>query len=273
MPHPTCSVDGCESKVRCKSLCNKHYLRLRNHGDPLFRFKPEGRQACTVEDCAKFAAGHGLCQTHYMRLKRTGSTADPVRVPLSCQIDGCVDAHYGRGYCSKHYHKWYAHGNASHRLPGEVVGGMKICASCRADLPVEEYGIDKSVKSGRSIYCRGCVSKKVSAWYLENREQVREYSRLYAKRNPHLVLAKVQRRNARKLEQFVEDVDRLSLANRDGWRCGICSEEIGQDPWPHPRSLSVDHVIPLSRGGAHGYANTQAAHLSCNIGKGAKIAA
>jgi hypothetical protein len=30
---PTCSVDGCESPVRCKALCTKHYFRMRNHGD------------------------------------------------------------------------------------------------------------------------------------------------------------------------------------------------------------------------------------------------
>lgn len=31
---------------------------------------------------------------------------------------------------------------------------------------------------------------------------------------------------------------------------------------------SLDHVIPMSKGGAHSYANTQLAHWLCNVTKG-----
>ncbi len=58
---------------------------------------------------------------------------------------------------------------------------------------------------------------------------------------------------------------------RDGWVCGICGQLI--DPvlkWPEPRSASLDHVLPLAAGGEHTRANTQAAHLICNIRKGAR---
>ena len=37
-----------------------------------------------------------------------------------------------------------------------------------------------------------------------------------------------------------------------------------------PLSLSVDHVIPLSKGWEHSYSNTQPAHLVCNLKKGAR---
>lgn len=32
----SCSMDGCASVVEARKLCNKHYLRLRRYGDPLF---------------------------------------------------------------------------------------------------------------------------------------------------------------------------------------------------------------------------------------------
>lgn len=35
-----------------------------------------------------------------------------------------------------------------------------------------------------------------------------------------------------------------------------------------PMSASVDHIVPLSRGGEHSMANVQCAHLSCNSSKG-----
>jgi hypothetical protein len=63
---------------------------------------------------------------------------------------------------------------------------------------------------------------------------------------------------------------RLAIAVRDGWRCGICGAVI--DPalrWPHPGSLSIDHVDP---NGAHDPANWQASHLACNVAKGAQAA-
>lgn len=30
----SCSVDGCETKIHCKELCKKHYMKLRRHGNP-----------------------------------------------------------------------------------------------------------------------------------------------------------------------------------------------------------------------------------------------
>lgn len=30
----TCSVDGCDAPIRCKSLCNLHYFRVRRTGSP-----------------------------------------------------------------------------------------------------------------------------------------------------------------------------------------------------------------------------------------------
>ena len=61
------------------------------------------------------------------------------------------------------------------------------------------------------------------------------------------------------------------IFERDGWLCQICHEEIDQDlVFPHPRSVSLDHVIPIARGGLHRRDNVQCAHLSCNSSKGSR---
>jgi 5-methylcytosine-specific restriction endonuclease McrA len=58
---------------------------------------------------------------------------------------------------------------------------------------------------------------------------------------------------------------------RDGWLCGICGHAIDPDlRWPDPMSVSLDHVVALANGGDHSAANLQAAHLVCNIRKGAR---
>lgn len=63
-------------------------------------------------------------------------------------------------------------------------------------------------------------------------------------------------------------VDRLVVFDRDGWLCGLCACPINRAlQWPDPGSVSLDHIVPLARGGGHTYLNVQAAHLLCNIRK------
>lgn len=80
-------------------------------------------------------------------------------------------------------------------------------------------------------------------------------------------------RRARRMNAFVEKVSIEVLAERDGCRCGICGGVVDMNlAYPDPLSRSLDHVVPLSKGGAHSYANTQLAHLRCNVSKGATVA-
>lgn len=81
-----------------------------------------------------------------------------------------------------------------------------------------------------------------------------------------------QRRRAIKLGATVENFKSVEVFERDGWICGLCGESVDRSlSWPHPQSASLDHVLPLSRGGPHSKANSQLAHLSCNVIKGARI--
>ena len=61
----------------------------------------------------------------------------------------------------------------------------------------------------------------------------------------------------------------VNIFERDGWVCGICREAVDAAlEWPDPRSASLDHVVPLTKGGAHSPDNAQCAHLACNVSKG-----
>lgn len=77
------------------------------------------------------------------------------------------------------------------------------------------------------------------------------------------------RRRARQRSAFVAPVSRFEVFSRDAYRCHICWKQT--DPSkvvPHPRAPTIDHVIPLARGGTHEPANVATACFRCNSLKG-----
>jgi hypothetical protein len=73
------------------------------------------------------------------------------------------------------------------------------------------------------------------------------------------------RRRARKRAAFVEDVDVMLHLQWQDNRCYHCNHLIRIDKAvPHPKSLTLDHLVPLALGGEHSYANTVASCFNCN---------
>ena len=63
------------------------------------------------------------------------------------------------------------------------------------------------------------------------------------------------------------------LAARDGTDCGICGEPVDMGArYPNPSGPSVDHVLPVARGGSDDPANLQLSHLRCNHVKSSRTA-
>jgi 5-methylcytosine-specific restriction endonuclease McrA len=73
-----------------------------------------------------------------------------------------------------------------------------------------------------------------------------------------------------------EDIDHLTVFERDNWTCGICGGLIDRRVRkPSPNAASIDHITEISKcldmnwpiEEIHTYANVQAAHLGCNLDK------
>jgi 5-methylcytosine-specific restriction endonuclease McrA len=78
-------------------------------------------------------------------------------------------------------------------------------------------------------------------------------------------------RELRERGAFVEDVHPFVVFARDGWRCWICERATFRswdwgNGW-HSDAPTLDHVVPLARGGEHSYANVRTAHALCNSRK------
>lgn len=87
-------------------------------------------------------------------------------------------------------------------------------------------------------------------------------------------------RGERKRAGRIEPIDLDELIRRDKGKCYLCGKKVakrekfgksrgkGTDRKLYP---TVDHVVPLSRGGEHTWDNVKLAHLSCNASKGGRI--
>lgn len=123
------------------------------------------------------------------------------------------------------------------------------------------------------LYCsQPC---KHAAWRVDpvaQKERRKEYLRHWATTNRHKISEKQARRRARKLARGpVEEIDREVVVTRDGAVCYLCQEpiDLSLSGW-HPMGLTLDHVIPLSRGGSHTLNNLKPTHRACNVRKSAR---
>jgi 5-methylcytosine-specific restriction endonuclease McrA len=72
----------------------------------------------------------------------------------------------------------------------------------------------------------------------------------------------------KRAEQFgvqYEPISKVLVFQRDSYRCGICGEQTDHTvDFPDPLAPTLDHVVPMSKGGPHLYSNVQCAHFECN---------
>jgi len=63
---------------------------------------------------------------------------------------------------------------------------------------------------------------------------------------------------------------RVAIFERDGWRCHICDRKVRRKAhWSHPLSPTIDHLVPLSKGGSDSPENVACAHRECNTKRNA----
>jgi len=87
----------------------------------------------------------------------------------------------------------------------------------------------------------------------------------WRKANPEAVFNQYATRRARMGGSAnVEPVLRQAIYDRDKGICGICGEFVER------KAMTLDHLVPISRGGEHTADNLQTAHRVCNCRKHAR---
>lgn len=228
---------------------------------------------CVIDGCCRrgksHAGGHLVCSMHYQRWVRIGSFDLPNRVQSPdgrCTVKGCGKPTRSRaaGLCEAHY---VAGRRATIPKPPRK---HTDCVRCGAALPIGKQlyccrrcqtrasrgtpshrsckfcGSTFAHPGSRTVFCSpSCAQGWRDAYYYERRLRIRHVS--------------------------PEKFKREDIFERDAWRCQLCGEKVRRDVHSrHPDAPSLDHIIPLARGGTHSRINAQTLHLKCNCRKHAR---
>jgi 5-methylcytosine-specific restriction endonuclease McrA len=98
-------------------------------------------------------------------------------------------------------------------------------------------------------------------YHLANLERLNAYSRAYQHSHPEKYIASEQKRRALELGVAHQPYNAEEIYQRDRGICGLCHKKVAK------ADRSIDHILPISLGGADAPHNVQLAHLRCNLSK------
>jgi 5-methylcytosine-specific restriction endonuclease McrA len=150
------------------------------------------------------------------------------------------------------------------------------CVECHAELLRERYKAGKDRKAPERVaqFQRKWrkahperVAQSQRKWRAANGEKIRAYDERRLAENPEKVraicIARTQTRRARGLAAegrfTADDVSRITKAQ--GGKCACCRKR---------HKLTVDHIVPLVKGGSNWPSNLQMLCRPCNSSKSAK---
>ncbi len=186
---------------------------------------------------------------------------------------------------------------AARKYAGPSLPNHKICPQCGEHLSLFKFNPRKKSPDGRCSYCKVCQNKVSLTWDLNNKERKRAaesewYRNNKARRkatctawneanreqksatqskwhkdNPDKNRANTSKRRALEKDAFVENVSVMVLMMRDGLCCYYCSVPLDFEWNPEeyqPDYATIEHKIPLMRGGEHSYNNCVLSCADCN---------
>lgn len=206
----------------------------------------------------------GLCQRDYVRVKRAGRLAEfkaPRRLCVVCGASFDVTKHR-RSCCSERCTD--ARRGVMFKMRRLAALPDRECDFCLEPVPTS---LRRDARYC-SLYCQQ------AKWYSANAETLRARTSEWNRRHEGKRRAYRHTRRARMYAVAYETFDAWEIADRDGWRCHLCGGQVDRAlAYPDPASKSVDHVIPLSKGGSHTRANVAITHLICNTRKKDRMSA
>lgn len=151
------------------------------------------------------------------------------------------------------------------------------CKKERARRDARERDIKTFEENISARTCKYCGNKFTPKYgskkrtYCSDECSVKGNKKAYRQSEAHKVRKKRHNQTRRAVLRGAE-VGRYvirDIYSRDGWRCQLCGGKVcPEHKYPHPKSATIDHRVPLSWGGSDTEDNVQLAHFICNSLKG-----
>lgn len=272
--------NGAEATKRVCPVCDREFMATRNQRFCL-RTEDEIARGCRVSWCASAYSRH---------IEKGGPLKGkpPWLLSFDCAQCGkpCIPGQGGvdakaRKFCSRqHKKRWYSQRNAelypesAQRLAAKQQRARRVSAAHKKLAKAMKGEPSKTVWYGGT--CPHCRGRFLST----QPKQVQCGKPRCAKKQGQAAgnkWGKHLNSRGRKMTRITgadyEPIQRQRILERDGFICGICGSATDPQAVPStPRYPSIDHVVPLSRGGNHTYENVQCACFECNWMKGTDVA-
>jgi hypothetical protein len=134
----------------------------------------------------------------------------------------------------------------SDQIESDISEQKKTCFICGLRLDFDEFGFSSKSRDERRPYCKCCEAARAKV-YSDRPERVRAIQQT---------------------DDGSIDVKSLSEMIRKASNCQHCGIELVQDYPVGHRNKTIDHDVPLSRGGLHTLSNITIMCLGCNSSKG-----
>lgn len=254
---------------------------------------------CSVDDVSHSEGRliRGMCNRHYQRFMKAQR---PCKYP-DCDNGG---ANGKTGYCGTHHNRLLKHGSPDKTMKGKghkvqyTSDGLRICKVCGEAKPKSEYHKDSSGTDGLRAQCKPCRNGYMASYYDKNRERRIEYERFrrvtqsdhlrawdrarYRRdREKRIALASdnTRRRRARLAGVLTEPgITVANLRKIHGDNCCYCGVEMDFNRGTRGAGIAanratLEHIVPISRGGSHTFLNSALACHACNVSKNDKTVA
>ena len=257
---------------------------------------------CKIDRCERPVSALGLCVRHYNQKSR-GAVPQPDPPNIPCPVCGVVVDRslpfaVNRQYCSPECRKIIgkqrrkeAHAAQKERLSQErreahaalLASTVKQCIQCGKDFTPKQ-SVRQTLCSAACRGARHSVDSKTRTCGVDGcdlpmrardmcAKHYRRWARQTGREKAEAWSPQRYERWKRRQDQIratkVQPIRNIDIFERDGWTCALCHQPIDPDlMWPDPACATLDHIVPLSKGGQHTLDNVQAAHARCNISKG-----
>jgi 5-methylcytosine-specific restriction endonuclease McrA len=156
---------------------------------------------------------------------------------------------------------------------------LKVCSTCKKAQPTKEYSACNKVKSGLNARCKTCEKIRHKKDYESNKDYNLEWARKYREENyerrrevekkshaknkekhrpAHNARQSVRNKILNEKKYLILDKELHKIYNSPCFNCGSMENQ------------SLDHIIPVSRGGNHSIGNVMTLCLKCNMSKHAR---